>query len=57
MVLGKVSVYYDREVESALKTATAMIEPLMIVVMGAVVGGIAMSLLLPIFSLSRSPGG
>ena len=30
-----------------------MIEPLMICVMGLVVGGIAMGLLLPIFSLSR----
>jgi len=54
-VLDRVSNYYDQEVESALKTTTSLIEPIMIAVMGVVVGGIAMALLLPIFSLSRHP--
>jgi type IV pilus assembly protein PilC len=54
-VLERVSNYYDQEVEASLKTATSLIEPLMIVVMGAVVGGIGMALMLPIFSLSRHP--
>ena len=40
--------------ETSLKTATSMIEPLMISVMGVVVGSIGLSLLLPIFTLSRS---
>ncbi len=53
-VLKKVSGYYDGEVETALKTATSLIEPIMISVMGGVVGTIAMSLLLPIFTLSRA---
>lgn len=52
-VLKKVGGYYDGEVETAVKTATSLIEPLMITVMGGVVGTIAMSLLLPIFTLSR----
>lgn len=52
-VLQKVSSFYDRELELHIKTTTSLIEPLMIVVMGFVVGGIAMSLLLPIFQLSR----
>lgn len=56
-VLRKVSVHYDKEVETAIKSATTMLEPLMITVMGVVVGGIAMGLLLPIFSLSRAPAG
>ncbi len=55
-VLARISTYYDREVENALKSATSMIEPLMIAVMGVVVGGIAMALLLPIFTLSQSHG-
>jgi len=55
-VLQKVSSYYDKEVESAIKAATSMIEPVMITGMGVVVGGIAMGLLLPIFSLSRGGG-
>jgi type IV pilus assembly protein PilC len=52
-VLAKVSAYYDREVESSIKAATSLIEPILILGMGFVVGGIAMGLLLPIFQLSR----
>jgi type IV pilus assembly protein PilC len=54
-VLHKISSFYDREVETSLKTVTSMIEPLMIAVMGVVVGTIGLSLMLPIFSLSRKP--
>lgn len=53
-VLEKVSNYYDREVENSLKTATSMIEPIMISIMGVVVGTIGLALLLPVFSLSKS---
>jgi type IV pilus assembly protein PilC len=56
MVLSQVSEFYDRQVEIALKTATSILEPLMIAVMGVIVGGIGMALLLPIFSLSRPMG-
>jgi type IV pilus assembly protein PilC len=55
-VLEKVSIYYDQEVDASIKTTTSLIEPIMISVMGVVVGGIAMSLMLPIFSLSRHAG-
>lgn len=54
-VLERVSAYYDQEVETSLKTATSMLEPIMISVMGVVVGGIGLALLLPIFSLSKQP--
>ncbi len=54
-VLERVSGYYDQEVETSLKATTAMIEPIMISVMGAVIGTIGLALLLPIFSLSRQP--
>jgi len=56
VVLQRVSSYYDQEVAASLKTATSMIEPIMISVMGVVVGGIGMALLLPIFKLSKMPG-
>ncbi len=52
-VLARVSNFYDQEVETSLKTVTSMLEPLMITAMGVVIGGIGMSLLLPIFSLSK----
>lgn len=56
-VLARVSDYYDQEVETSLKAATSLIEPIMIAGMGAVIGSIGLALLLPVFKLSRSPGG
>jgi type IV pilus assembly protein PilC len=53
-VLEKVSNYYDQEVETSIKTATGMIEPILISVMGVVVGTIGLALLLPVFSLSKT---
>lgn len=52
-VLKKVSSHYDKEVDMSIKSTVTLLEPLMITVMGALVGGIALSMLLPIFSLSR----
>jgi type IV pilus assembly protein PilC len=52
-VLQRVSNYYEQEVETSLKAVTSVIEPIMITVMGAVVGTIGLALLLPIFSLSK----
>lgn len=51
-VLDEVSEYYAKELKNVIKSVTAMIEPLMIVLMGSVVGFIAMSIILPIFKLS-----
>jgi type II secretory pathway component PulF len=39
--------------KNVIKSVTAMIEPLMIVLMGGMVGFIAMSIILPIFKLSQ----
>ena len=52
-VLTDVSEYYDQELQNTIKAATSMIEPLMIVVMGFLVGFIAMSVILPIFKMSQ----
>ncbi len=51
-VLHKVSDYFDREVETAIKTATSLVEPMMVAVMGGIIGTIALAMLLPIFKLS-----
>ena len=51
-VLRDVSDYYARELKTVIKTVTSMIEPIMIVVMGILVGFIAMSIILPIFKMS-----
>jgi len=52
-VLDRVSTFCEEDLNAAIRTATSFIEPVMIVVMGLIVGGIAMALLLPVFSLSR----
>lgn len=54
MVLNKLSDYFDREVKVAIKSATTLIEPIMVVCMGSMIGFIALSMLLPIFTLSTS---
>ena len=55
-MLIKVSDFYDREVDAAVKGLTSMIEPLLIVFMGVVVGFIAISVMGPIFKLVSSIG-
>ena len=52
-VLDEVSEFYRRELTATIKTVTSMIEPLMIVIMGGLVGFIAMSIILPIFKMSQ----
>ena len=51
-VLGDISEFYARELRTVIKMVTSMIEPIMIVLMGVLVGFIAMSIILPIFKLS-----
>ena len=56
MVLGRVGDYYDAEVSIATKSATSLIEPLMVAGMGVIIGGLALAMLLPIFKLSSHVG-
>ncbi len=51
-VLRDISDFYGRELKTVIKTVTSMIEPIMIVLMGVLVGFIAMSIILPIFKMS-----
>ena len=45
---------YDIEVDRAVKTMTALLEPLMIVIMGVLVGGLVISMLMPILTMSAN---
>ena len=45
---------YDIEVDRAVKTLTALLEPLMIVIMGVLVGGLVISMLMPILTMSAN---
>ena len=53
-MLVKVSEFYEKEVDAAVKGLTSLIEPLLIVFMGVVVGFIAISVMGPIFKLVSS---
>ena len=55
-VLGRVADYYERELAKMLKSFSRMIEPIMLIVMGCVVGLVVSSLILPIFKLSQAVG-
>jgi type IV pilus assembly protein PilC len=50
-MLGKVGDFYDREVDEAVDSMTAAIEPLMIVFLGGIVGTIVAGMFLPMFSI------
>ncbi len=56
-VLRDISDYYSREMKTIIKTTVSMIEPIMIVLMGILVGFIAMSIVLPIFKMSSAVTG
>jgi type IV pilus assembly protein PilC len=50
-MLTKVADFYDQEVEAAVASLTSMIEPILIAVMGAAVGGMVVALYLPLFRI------
>ncbi len=56
-MLDKVADFYDREVDSAAEALTASIEPIMVLFMGVIVGGMVVCLYLPMFSIYQHIGG
>ena len=50
-MLAKISEFYDHEVASTTEQLTALIEPLMIAILGVVIGGMIVALYLPIFNI------
>lgn len=53
-MLAKVADFYEDEVEAAVGAMTSIIEPVMIVVLGAIVGGMVIAMYLPIFDLIQT---
>src|SRR6266508_4631133 len=50
-MLSKVADFYDKEVEAAVASLTSLIEPILIAVMGAAVGGMVVALYMPLFNI------
>ncbi len=56
-VLERIATTAEEDLDQTIKNATQLIEPAMIIFMGLTIGGIAMALLLPIFSISSVMAG
>jgi type IV pilus assembly protein PilC len=58
IILERTSEHYERKVDSAITTLTSLLEPIMIISVGAVVAVVVIALYLPIFTMSdMAPGG
>ena len=57
IMLEKIADFYDEEVDQAVENLTAAIEPLMMVFLGGLIGGLVIAMYLPIFSMAGAVGG
>ena len=55
-MLSKIADFYDDEVDAAVDAMTALLEPIMMVFLGGVVGGMIIAMYLPIFKLASVVG-
>jgi type IV pilus assembly protein PilC len=51
VMLGKIADFYDQEVDEAIDGMTAMMEPLIMVVLGGIIGTVMMAMYMPIFTM------
>jgi len=55
-MLGKIADFYDDEVDAAVEAMTALLEPVMMVFLGGIVGGMIIAMYLPIFKMASVVG-
>lgn len=51
-VCDKISIFLGKKLQNSIRTATSLIEPIMITLMGLIIGTIAIALLMPVFRIS-----
>ncbi len=56
-MLAKAALYYEQQVDNTVATLSTLIEPIMIVIMGAIAGSVIFALYLPIFTLGQAIKG
>ncbi len=56
-VMQKVADFYDEEIDTAVRSLTKIMEPLILVIIGLVVGGLVAAIMLPIIQLTNVAGG
>ncbi|MCG2724998.1 MAG: type II secretion system F family protein [Elusimicrobia bacterium] len=55
-MLEKIADFYDQEVDTAVKGLTSMLEPIIMIIMGVVIGTIVIAMFMPMFSLGELVG-
>ena len=55
-MLARIADFHEQEVDRALETVIALVEPVMVVVLGVVVGGMIVAMYLPIFEMIVAVG-
>ncbi len=55
-MLGKIADFYDDEVDQAVENLTAALEPMMMVFLGVIIGGLVVAMYLPIFKMAAALG-
>jgi type IV pilus assembly protein PilC len=56
-MLTKIADFYDDEVDAAVDAMTALLEPILMVFLGVVIGGLVIAMYLPVFKLAGAVGG
>ncbi|MBI5342400.1 MAG: type II secretion system F family protein [Deltaproteobacteria bacterium] len=56
-MLNKIAEFYDEEVDMAVEALTSLLEPLLMVFLGVIIGGLVVAMYLPIFKLAGVVGG
>jgi type IV pilus assembly protein PilC len=53
-MLGKVADWYEQEVDDAVEALTSLLEPLIMSVLGVLIGGLVVAMYLPIFKMGQA---
>jgi type IV pilus assembly protein PilC len=56
-MLNKIADFYDEEVDAAVEALTSLLEPMLMIFLGVVIGGLVIAMYLPIFKLAGVVGG
>lgn len=53
-MLGKVADFFEREVDDAVEALSSLMEPMIMVVLGVLIGGMVIAMYLPIFKMGQA---
>ena len=56
-ILQEIALFYEEDLDNTLKNLPSLLEPVLILLLGVTVGGIAIAIMLPIFNFTQSAGG